>query len=64
MRRAVAEFAATLAALGAVTVYMQLQDPTSWLRLRLAEAGEKVEEWRARAAVDDLIESAMEEVGK
>ena len=62
MKRALAEFAATLAALGAVSLYLQLQDPTSWLRLHWEDARETWHDFRARSAVEDLIDSVHEEV--
>jgi hypothetical protein len=60
VKRVWVEFAATLAALAAVSVYMQLQDPTSWLRLRIAVDRERLRDWRIRAAVEEVIESATE----
>lgn len=59
-RRIMAEVVATVAALAAVTVYMQLQDSTSTLRLRIAELGDTVTEWRAQAKVQRFLDSIKE----
>lgn len=68
MKRALSEFAATLAALGAVTVYLQLQDESSWLRTRLAEGWGEVQQARTRfrertirSRVDNLIHDVQQE---
>lgn len=56
-KRALGEFLATVAALGAVTLYLQLSDPTSMLRLKLEELRERAEDWSVKSKVDSLIES-------
>jgi hypothetical protein len=61
VRRVAVEFAATLAALGAVSLYMQLQEPTSRVRLRLSELGDALHEWRVQAKVSSFIDSIRED---
>lgn len=63
-RRAVAEFAATLAALAAVTLYLQLSEPTSQLRLRLAELRDELTELRIRAKVEKFVGSFNSDGGE
>ena len=56
--RALTELAVTLAGLAGFSLYMHLRDPTSPLRLRLAEAREQFQDWSITERVDQLIESA------
>lgn len=60
-RRVASEFAGTLAALAAVTVYMQLRDPVSPLRLWVSDTAEQLRESWIRQRVDQFIVSASKE---
>jgi hypothetical protein len=57
LRHAFAELAATLAALAALSLWLQLRDETSPLRLKLAEWKDRVSEWSIRYRTEALIES-------
>lgn len=56
-RRIIAEALATAAALAVCGLYLQLRDPVSPLRIRLAEWGDRVSDWSIRYRVESLIES-------
>ena len=56
LRRVLVELVATAGALALLSLYQQLQDPTSPLRLRLDDWRERLEEWSIHARVNELIE--------
>lgn len=53
--RVVEELAAGVAAPLGLWLFWQLQDETSWLRIRIMEARERAEEWSIRQRVEQLI---------
>jgi hypothetical protein len=57
VRKVALEIAATLGALAAVSAYMALRDPTSEVRLALADAWERLQEWSIRYRVDELVDA-------